>query len=121
MRESRLLPLPNKKQKVDSASRKRKCAFVSSKTRNLACVAGVRRERKWGFRAREKWEGRARSGGGEGEGGGGREGGKRLQGGHYEFLVKLKSQSAMLYMQNKTYSHVFTGLYWLKSNKGDLH
>ena len=60
-----------------------------------------------------------RGGGGEGEGG--REGGKRLQGGHYEFLVKLKSQSAMLYMQNKTYSHVFTGLYWLKSNEGDLH
>ena len=44
---------------------------------------------------------------------GGAEGGKCLQGGHYE--------SAMLYMQNKTYSHVFTGLYWLKSNEGDLH
>lgn len=70
-----------------------------------------------------------RGGRGKGEGGGGRggrgrggwRGGKRLQGGHYEFLVKLKSQSAMLYMQNKTYSHVFTGLYWLKSNEGDLH
>ena len=71
-------------------------------------------------------EGRGGEGGREGRGGGeggreGGEGGKRLQGGHYEFLVKLKSQSAMLYMQNKTYSHVFTGLYWLKSNEGDLH
>lgn len=65
-------------------------------------------------------EGGGRGGGG-GRGRGGWRGGKRLQGGHYEFLVKLKSQSAMLYMQNKTYSHVFTGLYWLKSNEGDLH
>ena len=65
-------------------------------------------------------EGRGEGRGGW-RGGGGRKGGKRLQGGHYEFLVKLKSQSAMLYMQNKTYCHVFTGLYWLKSNKGDLH
>lgn len=66
-------------------------------------------------------EGRGEGGGRGGRGRGGWRGGKRLQGGHYEFLVKLKSQSAMLYMQNKTYSHVFTGLYWLKSNEGDLH
>ena len=67
-------------------------------------------------------EGRGEEGeGGGGRGEGGREGGKRLQGGHYEFLAKLKSQSALFYMQNKTYSHVFTGLYRLKSNKGDLH
>ena len=76
MRESRLLPLPNKKRKVYSTSRKRKCAFLSSKTRNLACKAGVRRERKRGFSAREKCKGRARRGGREGGGGGG-EGGRR--------------------------------------------
>ena len=75
MRESRLLPLANKKRKVDSASRKRKCAFVSSKTRNLACVAGARRDRKRGFGAWEKCKGRAKRGG-EGRGEGGREGGR---------------------------------------------
>ena len=88
---------------MDSASRKRKYVLVFSKTR--------RGREKGILGAREMLGAREE----------GREGGKRLQGGHYEFLVKLKSQSALLYMQNKTYSHVFAGLYWLKSNKGDLH
>ena len=47
--------------------------LVSSRTRNLACVAGVRGEGKRGFWAREKCKGRARRGGREG-GGGRREG-----------------------------------------------
>ena len=52
----------------------------------------------------------ARGGEGGGEGEGGREGN-----------ACKEAIMSFWYMQNKTYSHVFTGLYWLKSNEGDLH
>ena len=55
--------------------------LVSSRTRNLACVAGVRGEGKRGFWAREKCKGRARRGGREGGGGRGGEGGGEGEGG----------------------------------------